>query len=247
MDSQPQEPDFPPLARHLVDAAPVSPPTLSFRWSPKEWEDSQTVLSATSSLLKLHVNSWIAKAKVSLSEHVTAMLAGGHWPNPLTAPAEVEAKLADAAHLLASHVMSLTGASVSGTFGGMLACAVLREHLTQAGLADIVSLRGRAIAPNRVRVELPPTPSRVRVFVIGEEERGVVLDMGFDVELDWRQVALRVLRDCILRSITRCESPTGVSWFRHAVCHGPRQLPICVAIPAPAVVELPVPRQRRRS
>lgn len=247
MNSQPQEPALLPLAHNLVDSASASPPTLSFRPSLKERDDAKTVLRATSGLLTLTVESWIAKAEVSFVDYVTAMLRGGYWPDPLTAPSEVEENVSGAASDLAENLLDLTSACEYGTHGGMLVCAVLSMHLSRAGLADIVELRGRTIACNRDSGASKHADNGYRVVAIEETVRGVVADLGLDVALDWLDVARRVLRDAILRSVTSCKDATGVRWFRFATCHGPLQLPICVDLPEPAVAELPMPRRRRRA
>lgn len=230
-----------------VDPTPVPPPTLTLHWADADRDNARAVLSSSSALVKIAVKSWLAAARTSFVAYVTAMFDGGHWPDPLTSPDEVEARLAFAAGLLATSGHCLFDACPYPSNGTMLALSVLSWELESAGLADMAVLRGRP-TPDRSVATSPTNAPRVRVLAIEDSACSVVGDLGVDLSLNWSEVTLRVLRDAILESIPpKIVSRSGTRWFECTTRHGPHQLPIRVAIPVAAVPEPNAPKRRRRT
>lgn len=245
--NQAQDTSFTPSTTIEANPTPVPPPTLTLHWTGADQDTARAVLSSAGALVKIAVESWLAAARASFLAYVTAMFDGGHWPDPLTSPDEVEGRLASAAGLLATSGHRLFDACPYPSHGSMLALFVLSSGLESAGLADIAVLRGRP-TPHRLVATSPTDTPRVRVLALEEAARSVVGDLGVDLSLNWREVTQRVLRDAILESIPPKDfSQSGTRWFQYTTRHGPHQLPIRVVTPVAAAPEEYAPKRRRRA
>jgi hypothetical protein len=210
-------------------------------------DNARAVLRSASALVKIAVESWLAAARASFVTYVTAMFDGGHWPDPVTSPDEVEARLASAASRLATSGHRLFDACPYPSNGSMLAFFALSSELESAGLADMAVLCGRP-APHRSDATSPTNTPRVRVLALEDSARSVVGDLGVDLRLNWREVAQRLMRDAILESIPqKIVNQGGTRWFQYTTRHGPHQLPIRVTTPVAVAPEPYAPKRRRRA